>query len=103
MQTRYIYEVVPQFVDIFTFVLHKHPVACLVYEDGVIGISVCNKTDSFNKKRARNIAIGRLMNGSEVVVPNRKMINIRGEKTTLVNEVDFYLAKMENRATVNLF
>lgn len=109
MQTRYIYEVVPQVIqntlDV-SIVLHKRPVACLVYEDGLLGFSTWNKKKEktpFNKKKARFIAIARLTNGSKVVVPNRKMINIRGEKTTLINEVDFYLAKMESRATANLF
>lgn len=102
MQTRYIYEVVPQVMQDFSVILHKRPVACLVFENGQLGISVCNRNDSFNKQRARNIAIGRLMTGSELVIPNRKMLNIRGEKTTLVDEVNFYLSKMENRAATNL-
>jgi len=105
MQTRYIYEVVPQIIQKsfeISVVLHKRPITCLVFEDGNVGISVCNKNDSFHKQRAREIAIGRLTTGSELTVPNRKMLNIRGQKTTLVDEVNFYLSKMENRATANL-
>lgn len=72
----------------------KRPVACLVVYGKDCGVSFCNKKDRFCKKRALQIALGRLYTGSETPIPNRKIVNFVGVRTNLIDEVNFYLEKM---------
>ena len=56
------------------------PVACLVaVSPDKFGISVCNEKDSFNKKRAREIAVARAYRGDSKInrqVPNRTICSL---------------------------
>lgn len=85
MKIRYIYDYSGQ---------QKRPIACLVACGDNVGISVCGRGDKFNKKRAVDIACGRAVLRNTVNVPNRRLVNFRGDKTTLRDEVSFYLQKM---------
>jgi hypothetical protein len=77
----------------------KTPVACLVSDGERFGLSTCCKgsswrnSDTFCKTRAKEIAIGR-MELSELSVPNRKLVGPYGNKTTLLNEVNFWVERI---------
>ena len=79
----------------------KSPVACIVSEDNVVGISICCKgsycreSDTFSKVRAREIAIGRMNVGSEKYIPNRKITNKFGDKVYLSDEINFWIDRMK--------
>lgn len=50
------------------------------YEDGVIvGVSICHPNDQFSKARGRKIAYGRMISGSSVKIPNRKIDGVHLE------------------------
>lgn len=72
----------------------KRPVACLVVDENTFGMSFCNKKDRFCKRRALQIALGRLYRGLEASIPNRKIVNFLGNRTNLIDEVNFYMEKM---------
>jgi hypothetical protein len=105
MRVRYIYDykfsVVPsQFGP--TIKESKVPVACLVKIEDRIGVSYCREDESFNKQRALEIAIGRAnvcYDGDHSTcfdhgIPNRKITNMKAEQVLLVDEIDFYLERM---------
>lgn len=78
----------------------RKPVACIVQDkDGNVGVSVCssggnyNNGDTFSKARAKKIAMGRLVTGSSVQVPEWKITNIYGQKVKLKDEVNFWVNK----------
>lgn len=78
----------------------KVPVACIVSDGENFGLSTCCKgsvnrgSDTFCKYRARKIAEDRMLMGIDVNVPNRKLTNPHGKKTTLADEVNFWVERM---------
>jgi hypothetical protein len=84
----------PQIVKI------KSPVACLVSDGENFGLSTCcngsywRDSDSFCKTRAKEIAIGRMLNTDVLKIPNRKLTSPHGKKTNLLDEVNFWMSRM---------
>ena len=78
----------------------KTPVACLVSDGENFGLSTCcngsywRDSDSFCKARAKEIAEGRMLNTDTLKVPNRRLTNPHGTKTTLLDEVNFWMSRM---------
>ena len=65
---------------------NNDPIATIVTnKDGMLGLSICSEKEKrFNRKRGREIAIGRMAVGSEVVFPNRK----KSEKKAILNAIE---------------
>lgn len=78
----------------------KTPVACIVSDGTDYGVSTCCRgsanrgEDVFCKDRAREVAEGRMLSGAESHVPNRKLRGPYGQKTTLLDEVEFWVERM---------
>lgn len=58
-----------------------------------VGISICCNKDQFSKRMGKNIAIGRLMTGTLVDVPNRTV-----DGKSLVETVTLEIHRMYDRA-----
>lgn len=111
MQVRYVYDyefsVVPS-VNGPQIKESKVPVACLVNIDDRFGVSYCREEESFTKDRALEIAIGRAnvcYDGDHSTcfdhgIPNRKITNMKAERVSLEDEINFYLDKMKSYTPV---
>ena len=70
---------------------HYKMVGCLVQEGNNWGISLCGKKDSFSKRLARQIAIGRLQKGGERACRNPKL------PKNLEEQFQYYRGQYVNR------
>ena len=102
--------------------MRREPVACIVQDEhGNIGVSVCHTDanievsvadsytqvdvlpgDNFSKAKAKQIALGRAMVGSEFKVPNRKITNVFGQRVSLAKEVKFWVDKFNEVEQVSV-
>lgn len=74
-------------------------IACI--GPGMVGVAVCSKHDRFNKKRGREIAEGRALVGSDVVITDRKFVNRRGETKSLCEVINLLVKEELTRSFVN--
>lgn len=84
---------------VYDYHFQKKPVACVVCTaPGKVGVSVCNEKDQFNKKLARQIALGRATTGHKTSFPNRELIDFNFDVQYLGDMVNSQVHRMEERA-----
>jgi hypothetical protein len=68
---------------------NRRNIGCLVMDNGMVGVSICNPKDDFFKSRARDIAIARMNTRPFNIndVPKRYITDYNGRVVLLQNHV----------------